>query len=49
MEPITTICDNCQAEVDLEDTHDCPECGNILCGYCICESCENKQREHDTI
>lgn len=38
----TTFCNNCGAEVELSETHDCPTCGNILCGDCICESCENE-------
>jgi rRNA maturation endonuclease Nob1 len=35
-----TECVNCSAEVPVEDTHSCPDCGNDpLCPECVCEEC----------
>lgn len=36
----TTLCENCQAEVPVNETHSCPDCGlDPLCPSCVCEDC----------
>lgn len=38
-----SICDQCGEEFDIEDAHECPNCGITLCGECICEECDDAE------
>lgn len=36
----STLCENCDREVPVSQTHSCPWCGmDPLCPDCVCEDC----------
>lgn len=38
-------CFNCGGRTDREGLHYCDNCGEPLCGDCICHRCENENSE----
>jgi|GEM_PF-3504422 len=40
---IKTECANCLEDVNVFETHQCPDCNATLCYDCICEDCENQK------
>lgn len=39
-EKMTTTCDHCMEEIDLDESRTCKTCGMTLCPECVCPECE---------
>ena len=40
---ITTECDNCLMDINIDLTTSCEKCGKTLCPHCVCEDCYNEE------